>query len=82
MEEEKLKQIHKQMGYKYLDQAVEEEIRILTLKEREVLELINNLISPQDERWVEISKTQIEQGFMAIRRAIARPPTTKTKTDN
>lgn len=72
-EEKRTIEFHKKLGYKYLDQAVEDEVKSITRKEKEIITLIENLKIPKDERWVEISINHIEEGFMALRRAITRP---------
>jgi hypothetical protein len=40
--------------------------------ERQVLDIVNHM-GYADQRWIAIGKTHIQQGFMALVRAIARP---------
>lgn len=48
--------------------ALAEEVGRLVQKMRETTE-------PLDQRWVSIGATELQQGFMALVRAIARPTT-------
>lgn len=64
----------------YTDQSQESISAINALKEIEiqVLEIINHYLNDitglkSDKRWMSIAKTNIQQGFMAAVRAIARP---------
>lgn len=72
-EEDKTTTIHKKFGYKRLDPVVEAQIKELTALEKKVLEQFESLSIPLDQRWRAIAQTDIERGFMAIRRAIAKP---------
>jgi hypothetical protein len=67
--------VHKKMGYKRLSPEVEFRIQEVTAAEKQLLDLIRKVEGtiPTDSRWVEISKTEIEKGFMFLRRAIAKP---------
>lgn len=62
-------------GYRELTQ---EEINLMNevkVKGAEIGELIKKLenMSETDKRWLEIGKTNIQQGLMAITRAITKP---------
>ncbi len=47
----------------------------VTKIEEDMLALIGRLMSsPADKRWIAIAKTHIEEGAMAARRGITRPP--------
>ena len=67
---------HKQIkGYRDLTQ---EEINLMNevkVKGAEIGKLIDQLESIQetDKRWLEIGKTNIQQGLMAVTRAITKP---------
>lgn len=69
---------HKQIvGYRDLSQ---DEINLMNMvkglaaKAGVELEIVNN--APEvDKRWVSIARTHLQQGFMALTRAIAKPTT-------
>lgn len=65
-------------GYRAM--SAEEIIEINEIKDEStrVESLIEHLISQNpniDMRWVEIATMQLQQGFMALTRAVARPTT-------
>jgi hypothetical protein len=59
-------------GYRELSQAEIDTMNELKELEKQVLELVNHM-GYADHRWTAIGKTHIQQGFMALVRAIARP---------
>jgi hypothetical protein len=65
--------IHKKFGYNNLPEHIHKKIIEITRLEHEILQSIDNLEIDHDKRWLAIGKTDIEKGFMAIRRAISRP---------
>lgn len=65
--------IHKKFGYKRLPESTEKEIQLITKKEKELIEIINSLTIPINQKWKEKAINDLECGFMCIRRAIARP---------
>lgn len=53
------------------------------LAEEEVLRLLDTLLTlpDVDQRWLAIGRTHIEQGFMAVNRAIFKPSRVKLPSD-
>lgn len=72
---------HRQIkGYRELDEHEIHLINSIKTKANEIGELVHsmerlNLASPGtvDPRWLAIAKTQLQQGFMALTRAAAKP---------
>lgn len=69
---------HKQIkGYRDLSQ---EEINLMN-EAKELAEKVGalvskiNLLSETDKRWLAIGQTDLQKGFMAVIRAVARPST-------
>lgn len=62
-------------GYRDLSQDDIDVMNLLKDKEQEVLAIVEGLNKAvsYDKRWVAIGRTQIELGFMAAVRAVARP---------
>jgi hypothetical protein len=62
-------------GYRELTEQDIEQINDMKDLEQVLLTCINAMSKVQefDQRWVSIGRTHIEQGFMALVRAIARP---------
>lgn len=62
-------------GYRELETDEIAVMNILKSKEQEVLAMLDglNTAGAYDKRWIAISRTHIEQGFMAANRAVARP---------
>lgn len=54
------------------------------LIEEEVLRVLDHLAAREDvdKRWLAIGRTQIEQGFMAVNRAIFRPGRVRLPEDD
>lgn len=64
-------------GYRQLNEVQIETINQLKMKEKEILNLIDEIradsfLSP-GERWLALAKTHIEIGFMAAVKSIANP---------
>jgi hypothetical protein len=53
------------------------------ITEEHLLRLMERLVSSGvgDARWIAIARTHIEQGFMALNRAIFKPERVKLETD-
>lgn len=78
---------HRQIkGYRELDQETIDTMNLIKAKGRELDELISRLIDRQAEitsthgtgdgepfRWISIGKTHLQQGLMALTRAVAKP---------
>lgn len=64
-------------GYRELSEAEIKVINFLKSAEREALGIVDLVGEREgaDPRWVEIAKTDIERGFMALIRAVAKPNT-------
>lgn len=62
-------------GYRDLDGSAVAAINSNKVMEEQVLRQLDDLAAAEftDKRWVAIARTQIEQGFMAMNRAIAQP---------
>lgn len=70
----------------YQPQPAENVARVNTMKtrEEEILRALDDLAEDgfADPRWLAIGRTQIEQGFMAINRAIFRPGRVQLSEDD
>lgn len=72
---------HKKItGYRDLSEqeiALMNEGKALAEQCRAFLEKIDqgNIVPPVDKRWLSISRTHLQEGFMAVIRAIAQPTT-------
>jgi hypothetical protein len=67
---------HRQIkGYRDFDQDTVDEINGIKKLESIVLERIKNIDVEMDvdQRWLAIAKTDIQKGFMALIRAVAKP---------
>lgn len=66
---------HRQIkGYRELSQEEIDLMNMVKVKGAEIGELIQKLEEMDtDKRWLEIGKTNIQQGLMAVTRAIAQP---------
>ena len=75
-------------GYRDLSPAEIALMNEIKAKAEEVGDLVNRLknsrtpderkagvIEPFDQRWVSIAQTQLQQGFMALVRSVAKPTT-------
>lgn len=62
-------------GYRELSQAEIDAMNAVKAKAAEVGELIRDLEANRafDQRWVAIAKTDLQKGFMAATRCIAKP---------
>ena len=68
-------------GYRDLSQAEIDLMNEIKTKAAEVGELVDRLGSPagnpgltgESKRWVAIGKTDLQKGFMALTRAVAKP---------
>jgi hypothetical protein len=62
-------------GYRELSQAEINAMNAVKEKAAEVGELVHELEQNKelDQRWVEIAKTDLQKGFMAATRSIAKP---------
>ncbi|HCP20496.1 hypothetical protein [Spongiibacter sp.] len=62
-------------GYRELSQAEIDAMNAVKEKAAEVGELVHELEQNKelDQRWVSIAKTDLQKGFMAATRAIAKP---------
>lgn len=61
-------------GYRELSQEEIDLMNLVKSKGAEIGELIEKLESiDTDKRWLEIGKTNIQQGLMAVTRSIAQP---------
>ena len=78
---------HRQIkGYRDLDQETIDTMNLIKAKGRELDELIDHLTARQTQitaehgtgdaepyRWLQIGKTHLQQGLMALTRAVAKP---------
>lgn len=66
-------------GYKPQSDMKVGQVNFNKNREEEILQLLDDLATnPEvDKRWLAIGRTQIEQGFMAINRAIFKPERVK-----
>lgn len=66
---------HRQIkGYRELSREEIDLMNMVKVKGSEIGELIQKLEEMDtDKRWLEIGKTNIQQGLMAVTRAIAQP---------
>lgn len=66
---------HRQIkGYRELSREEIDLMNMVKVKGAEIGELIQKLEEMDtDKRWLEIGKTNIQQGLMAVTRAIAQP---------
>jgi hypothetical protein len=69
-------------GYRELSETELEAINRIKDSAEEVNKLVEGLTAAQmpgghmpDQRWVAIARTQLQQGFMALTRAVAKPTT-------
>jgi hypothetical protein len=62
-------------GYRRLSEREIASINAIKATERAVLELLHQIRDSEDadQRWVTIAKADIQKGFMALVRAVARP---------
>ena len=62
-------------GYKAMSQAQVDLVNTVKRAEQTVLAMLRNLADDADidPRWYAIGKTDLEKGFMAVCRSIARP---------
>jgi hypothetical protein len=62
-------------GYRRLSEREIASINAIKATERAVLQLLHQIRDSEDadQRWVTIAKTDIQKGFMALVRAVARP---------
>lgn len=71
-------------GYRHQDQEAVDIVNIMKRTEERVLRLLDSMAQPRtgvDPRWLAIGRTQIEQGFMAVNRAIFKPGRVKLPGD-
>jgi hypothetical protein len=69
---------HRQIkGYRDLSQAEIDMMNVCKVKAEEIGKLIKTLedLSEVDKRWLAIAKTDLQKGFMALVRSIAKPET-------
>jgi hypothetical protein len=67
---------HRQLaGYRELSQPEIDLINEIKQKQAELGELVDKLMNvfENDLRWIEIGKTHLQQGMMALVRAVAQP---------
>jgi len=67
---------HRQiLGYRELNEAEIVAMNEVKLKGAELRELVDNLRAQKDldQRWVSIGATELQQGLMALTRAITKP---------
>lgn len=64
-------------GYRALTESEIDTINALKAKAEEVRELVERLgaLGHHDARWLSIGTTHLQQGFMALTRAVAKPTT-------
>ena len=64
-------------GYRELDQHEIDAMNAVKEMAKQVGELFEKLESTSglDQRWIAVGKTNLQQGFMALTRAIAQPTT-------
>ena len=63
-------------GYRELNQAEIDAMNRIKAKANEVGELLDSLsgtAADADNRWLAIAKTDLQKGFMALTRSIAKP---------
>lgn len=62
-------------GYRSLDETAQVRMAVNKRLEEQVLRELDALAQSGviDQRWLAIGRTQIEQGFMAVNRAVAKP---------
>lgn len=70
---------HKQIrGYRDLTQDEIDAMNTIKILGEQVGEFVENMagsVGDEDQRWVAIGKTHLQQGFMALTRAVAKPTT-------
>ena len=67
---------HRQIrGYRELDETEIALMNVIKAKGAEIGEIVDKLRITEgiDQRWVNIGATQLQQGLMALTRAIAKP---------
>lgn len=62
-------------GYRAQDEATVAKVRELKIAEERVLRILDLLKADADidQRWLQMGRSSIEQGFMAATRAVCRP---------
>lgn len=64
-------------GYRELSQEEIDTMNVIKVKAEEIGKLIewleNDVDSGVDPRWIAIGRTNLQQGFMALTRAVAQP---------
>jgi hypothetical protein len=62
-------------GYRELDENELKDMNDMKALEQRVLDSIDIVAQDQryTDRWISIARTHVQQGFMALNRAIARP---------
>lgn len=62
-------------GYRELEEAEIEAMNIIKAKAKEVGALVESLRNTTglDQRWVAIGATDLQKGFMALTRSVAKP---------
>lgn len=73
----KMENQHRQItGYRDLDQEEINKINAIKKLGESVGELVNTMTKYEqayDQRWINIAKTHLQQGFMALTRAVTKP---------
>lgn len=60
-------------GYRDLSKSEIDTMNKIKEKAQEVGDLLESLRAKGDDRWLVIAQTQLQQGFMALTRAVAKP---------
>ncbi len=60
-------------GYRPQTSRAVDQVNASKQMEERVLRMLDALSSDADRRWLEIARTHIEQGFMAVNRAVFQP---------
>lgn len=60
-------------GYRDLSKSEIDTMNKIKEKAQEVGDLVESLRAKGDDRWLVIAQTQLQQGFMALTRAVAKP---------
>lgn len=60
-------------GYQPQSQSAVDTVNASKMMEEQVLRFLDQLAGQADPRWLAIGRTHIEQGFMAVNRAVFHP---------
>lgn len=68
-------QHRKIVGYRELDEGEIQTMNDIKVAAKEIGDMVDQLFQDEaiDKRWLSIGKTHLQQGFMALTRAVAKP---------